>query len=122
MRSVGLAPILLAGTCLFFIGWAGAPPQKPDLTHSTGVIALGDWPVCDFLVIQTLKGFVLATWKSGMWFFEEGDVIHGSLDQVGAHKIHGTGSVMSGEMTVEIEGVAVDLRQAQEAYYRRCKF
>jgi hypothetical protein len=122
MRSLGLAPILIVGTCLFLLGGAGASPLEPDLTHTTGVIALADWPFCDFLVIKTHEGFVLAMWKSGMWFFEEGVAIHGSLDQVGAHTIHETGSIMSGEMTVEIEEVAVDLRQAQKAYYRRCKF
>jgi hypothetical protein len=118
---MSIAPIIGAAVCLVLAGEMEPVPPEPDLTRSTGAVALADWPFCNFLVLQTPKGFALAMWKSGIWFFEETDVVHGSLDGIGAHTIHVTGSVMSGEMTVDIEEAGTDLRSAQKAYYKRCK-
>lgn len=116
---MGLAPILAAATSLFLICEADA--VRPDLKRSTGEIALADWPSCNFFIIHSPHGFAPVTWPSGMWFFDEGDLVYGALDQSGIRLLHTAGTVMTGEMTVEIEEVGADLRRAQRAFYKRCK-
>jgi hypothetical protein len=118
---VNVAPVLAAVTSLFFMCEEDVVPPNPDLTRSTGQIALADWPFCDFFIIHTSDGFALVTWQRGMWFFEEGDVVYGALDQSGVRSLHVAGHVMSGEVTVGLEEVGTDLRRAQKAFYKRCK-
>ena len=105
--------------------WTGAVDKHempdPDILFKTGDIALDNWPYCDFFVIHTDHGFSLAMWQSGMWIFGEGDDVYGPADQVGQQSILLAGTIMSGQMTVEIEAVEVSLAVAQAAFYKRCK-
>lgn len=97
-----------------------APSPGPDLPRRTGEIALANWPECEFFVIETKRGFSLATWKSGLWFWDDADRIYGPVEETGRHILLVVGPVMSGEMAVEFEETGVDLRRAQTAYYNRC--
>jgi len=45
----------------------------------------------------------------------------GKLPASGRQSILLAGIIVSGQMTVEIEAVGVDLAQAQAAFYKRCK-
>jgi hypothetical protein len=96
-------------------------PSDPSPIVQTGDVALDDWPNCDFFVVHTAHGFSLVLWHSGMWIFGEGDYVYGPANQIGRQSILLSGIVMSGQMTVEIEAVGVDLPDAQAAFYKRCK-
>jgi hypothetical protein len=103
-----------------------AEPRPPDLATRSGLIALSNWPQCDFLILLagtefSGSNYSLATWKSGMWFWEEGDPFYGAVRAPGMQVILVAGTVMTGEMTIEVEEVGVTLSRAQSAYYHRCK-
>jgi hypothetical protein len=95
--------------------------QSPlDLTRATGEVALGHWPDCSFLVIETKDGLSLATWVSGLWTWDEGDRVYGPADQTGRQTVLVVGTVMSGEMTLDIEEITTDIRRAQKRYHKLC--
>ena len=95
-------------------------PEHDELAK-TGDVALDDWPMCDFFVVHTSRGFALVMWQSGLWIFGEGDDVYGLADRVGRQTILLAGPILSGQMTVDIEATGVDLADAQAAFYKRCK-
>jgi hypothetical protein len=105
----------------FVVAGDKRPLSDPAALYRTGDVALDNWPNCDFFVVHTAHGFSLAMWQSGMWIFGEGDQVYGLANHVGQQSILLAGMVMSGQMTVEIEAVGVDLPHAQAAFYKRCK-
>ena len=113
----------LAVACSVPIFGAGdeRTPLDPISMFQTGDVALDNWPHCDFFVVHTAHQFSLVMWQSGMWIFGEGDHVYGPANQVGLQSILLAGIIMSGQMTVAIEAVGVDLAQAQAAFYKRCK-
>jgi hypothetical protein len=114
-----LAGVVIGLACCFSLTGAAASPDA-DLTRRTGEIALANWPECEFFVIETKYGFSLATWRSGLWFWDENDAVYGSADETGRHTVLVVGAVMSGEMALEFEETGTNLRRAQKAYYSRC--
>ena len=100
---------------------SAALAQSPfDLTRSTGEVVLGHWPDCSFLIIETKDSFSLATWVSGLWTWDEGDRVYGPADRAGRQTVLVVGTVMSGEMTLDVEEITTDTRRAQKRYYKRC--
>ena len=115
-------PLLIAcGLASPIAGLPAHPADTIDLSRAIGEVALDDWPHCNFLVVRTQRGFSLATWQSGLWTFGEGDRVYGPVDRAGLQMIAVAGPVMSGEMSVEVEEVGVDLARAQSVFYKRCK-
>jgi hypothetical protein len=117
IHTLACTPLLLLS---LLGGQALAGGSQIDLTRRTGEIALADWPVCNFFIIDAKGGFSLATWQSGLWWWEENDAVYGPVEGAGTHTILVAGRVMSGEMTVEFEETGADLRRAQKVYYKRC--
>ena len=123
LGALGLA-VLLAG--LPDCASAGHERDLAAPVATEGEIALTDTPFCPFFVVHTDRGFSLLRWRGEMEIFAEGDRVRGVLHATGLQQIELLlepkllAAVGPSFTLAEIERSAVDLSEAQAAYFRAC--
>jgi len=119
------ALVVVLATCLGWLPLTIAENEgrslDADVLYRAGDVALDDWPSCDFFVVHTQHGFSLMEWQRGSGIFGEGDDIYGLTDHTGLQTVLVASLILSGQISIRVEAVGLDLPHAQAAFYKRCK-
>ena len=88
----------------------------PGGAQVAGRVALADTPYCDFVAVETVRGYSLLDWDGRAFPLAGGDAIEGALHA------RGTQSFRRGAKMViaSVEAFGADRSQAQRAFATRC--